>query len=123
MQGVPHQLLRYGLVGGIVYGSDFTAFAVTLWLSGSMYLTANIIGKITGAAVGFVLHRQFTFSWEQKDGLARQALLYTGLLLANIAGSSMLLWLLVDVATRRQRGLELPRSLRAVFGGIVAWFR
>ena len=96
-QGVLHQLLRYGLVGGVVYGSDFTAFAVTIWLAGSIYLAANVIGKITGAAVGFVLHRQFTFSWEQKNGLTRQALLYTVLFLANIASSSMLLWLLIDV--------------------------
>jgi len=97
-QGAHHQLLRYGLVGGVVYGSDFMAFAVTLWLSGNLYLVANIVGKIAGAAVGFVLHRQFTFSWKQRDGLTRQALLYTGLLLANMVGSSLLLELLVDVA-------------------------
>jgi hypothetical protein len=32
-------------------------------------------------------------------------------------------WLLVDVRTHRTRGLELPRGLRTIFGGVVSWFR
>jgi hypothetical protein len=32
-------------------------------------------------------------------------------------------WLLVDARTRRARGLAFPRTLHAVFGGLVRWIR
>ncbi len=32
-------------------------------------------------------------------------------------------WLLVDARTRRSRGLAFPRTLHAVFGGLVRWIR
>ncbi len=97
-QGLLHQMIRYGLVGGVVYVSDFAAFALVLWTLPGAYLLGNIFGKATGAVVGFVLHRKFTFSWEQKDNAGRQALSYLLVFFANIASSSLLLWLLVDLA-------------------------
>ena len=95
-QGVMHQMMRYGIVGGVVYLSDFAVFAAILWFMPDAYLLANVIGKVTGALVGFVLHRHFTFSWEQKDKASRQAISYLLLLAANLAISSLLMWLLVD---------------------------
>jgi putative flippase GtrA len=97
-QGVMHQLMRYGIVGGVVYLSDFAIFAAVLWFMPDAYLVANVIGKMTGALVGFVLHRHFTFSWEQKDKAGRQAASYMLLLTANLAISSLMMWLLVDSA-------------------------
>lgn len=97
-QDLPHQLMRYGLVGGIVYVCDFAAFAAMLWCFPAAYLGANILGKGIGAVVGFVLHRHFTFSWEQRHGAGQQAFSYLLLLLSNIAISTALLWMLVDIA-------------------------
>lgn len=94
-QGLLHQMIRYVMVGGVVFASDFLAYALLLWTMPGAYLPANMIGKAIGAAVGFVLHRSFTFSWDQKDGAGRQALSYAAVFLANIASSSLLLWLLV----------------------------
>ncbi|QZP07525.1 GtrA family protein [Caenibius sp. WL] len=119
-QGVFHQLTRYGLVGGVVYLTDFLAFAVAVWLTEHMYLTANIIGKIAGAAVGFVLHRQFTFSWEQKDNLARQVLSYALVFLANIVGSSALLWLLIDWANANAYLAKLCVDIAVITASFVA---
>lgn len=97
-QGVAHQMVRYGAVGGAVYLSDWSAFTATLWAMPEAYLMANVIGKAAGAMVGFVLHRHFTFSWQHKDKAGRQALSYLLLFAANLAMSSLLMWLLVDTA-------------------------
>ena len=95
-QGVGYQLLRYGMVGGTVYVSDFAMFAVTLWAVPGAYLLANVAGKSVGALVGFVLHRHFTFSWEHKDNATRQLVSYLMLFAFNLALSSLLIFLLVS---------------------------
>lgn len=97
-QGVGHQLVRYGIVGGTVYVSDFAVFAGILWAVPGAYLWANVAGKSVGALVGFVLHRQFTFSWQHKDNAARQLVSYLMLFAFNLALSSLLIFLLVDKA-------------------------
>ncbi len=97
-QSLIAQLLRYVLVGGVVYLCDLAVFALLLAAAPAAHLAANLAGRLAGAAVGFVLHRQFTFSWAQRDGRARQALAYASVLIANIAVSTFLLWLAVDRA-------------------------
>ena len=97
-QGLLHQAVRYILVGGVVYVSDFAAFTLILLGFPAAHLIANALGKATGAAVGFVLHKHFTFSWDQKDSAGKQALSYALVFLFNLASSSLLLWLLVDMA-------------------------
>ena len=97
-QNLAAQLVRYGLVGGAVYFCDLVVFALIIAALPASHLPANVAGRLAGAALGFVLHRQFTFSWPQRDGKSRQAVAYSALLLANIAASSLLLWLAVDQA-------------------------
>jgi len=97
-QGALHQVVRYGIVGGIVYAADFLAFAILMALMPDAYLGANIVGKTTGAIIGFLLHKKFTFSWDQKDSAKRQAAAYLLLFGFNVAASSLLMWLLVDFA-------------------------
>ena len=94
-QGLLHQGVRYGLVGGVVYAVDFASYAAILWAVPGSYLPANVAGKAIGAVTGFILHRNFTFSWDQKAGAAEQALSYSALVAFNIALSSVLLWVLV----------------------------
>jgi putative flippase GtrA len=95
-QSLIAQLVRYVLVGGIVYLCDLAVFALLLAAAPDAHLMANLAGRVAGAALGFVLHRQFTFSWAQRDGRVRQALAYVSVLVANIAASTFLLWLAVD---------------------------
>lgn len=94
-QSILHQLVRYGLVGGCVYASDFLAYLTVLSLAPGAFLAANVAAKCTGGAIGFVLHKHFTFSWEQRDSAHRQFVSYVALIAANLALSSFLLWLLV----------------------------
>jgi putative flippase GtrA len=98
-QSLIAQLMRYFMVGGVVYLSDLAIFALVLAAAPAAHLIANLAGRVAGAALGFVLHRQFTFSWAHRDGRARQALAYISVLLANIAASTVLLWLAVDKAS------------------------
>ena len=56
------------------------------------FLAANLCGKLTGAALGFVLHRHVTFRWAQRDGAARQFAAYLAVLGFNLLLSSALLW-------------------------------
>lgn len=97
-QSLFHQMARYGVVGLIVLLCDFATYAALTGFSPTTYLEANLVGKAAGAAVGFLLHRHFTFSWEQKHKPGKQLLSYIGLMLFNLAASSALLWFLVDQA-------------------------
>ena len=90
------QLLRYGLVGLIVLAADFAAYVLALWTMPGAVVPANVAGKLTGAATGFVLHRSITFRGEKRHGTGRQLASYIALLLFNMALSSTLLWLLVN---------------------------
>lgn len=90
------QLLRYGVVGLIVLAADFAAYAVALWAMPGAVVPANVLGKLVGAATGFVLHRSITFRGAKRHGTQRQLASYIALLLFNMAMSSTLLWLLVD---------------------------
>lgn len=87
---------RYLLAGAIVYLADLLTFAVIAHLAPSAYLWANLLGKSTGAALGFVLHKRFTFAGGQRDRTDRQAASYALLLMFNLALSSALLWVAVE---------------------------
>ena len=88
-------MLRYGAVGLVVLAADFATFAALVGIMPTAYLFANLAGKIVGAATGFVLHKYFTFSWSQKHQSGKQLISYTGLMVFNLAQSTLLLWLLV----------------------------
>lgn len=92
---LPRQMWRYLLVGGVVYLVDLAVYAAMVHLVPHAYLLANGMGKIAGAALGFILHKRFTFFGGQRDGVERQVLSYAGLLAFNLALSSALLWFAV----------------------------
>ena len=94
--GLTGQVARYGLVGLLVLALDYALFAGLLSLLPGQHLAANIVGKVAGAAIGFVLHKYVTFAGSQADRTGRQALSYALLLGFNLLLSSVLLWLLVD---------------------------
>ncbi len=94
-QSALHQMTRYILVGAIVYACDMAVFWGIITLVPNGYLPANVAAKMVGAAVGFVLHKYVTFSWQQKSSTPDQMKAYILLFLFNITLSSVLLWLLV----------------------------
>jgi len=94
--GLIVQAARYGLVGLVVLAVDFGVYSLLLVLLPGQFLAANICGKIAGAALGFVLHRQVTFRWAQRDGAARQFAAYLAVLGFNLLLSSALLWIAIE---------------------------
>jgi putative flippase GtrA len=90
------QVGRFGLVGLFVAALDYAVFAGLLLAFPGQHLAANLAGKLAGAAIGFVLHRNFTFAGQRRDALGRQAFSYALLLGFNLGLGSGLLWLLVD---------------------------
>lgn len=62
------QGLLYGLVGAAQLGADWLAF-VALSYFGMVPAFANILGRVVGASLGFVLNGRFTF--RQTDGAAQ----------------------------------------------------
>lgn len=88
--------VRYACVGLIVLAADFAVYSALLFAMPGQFLFANVAGKIMGAALGFVLHRQVTFRWAQRDGAARQFASYLAVLGFNLLLSSALLWLAIE---------------------------
>ncbi len=88
--------IRYALVGAIVLAADFAVYAAILAVAPGQFLFANVAGKIVGAALGFMLHRQVTFRWAQRDGAGRQFASYLAVLGFNLLLSSALLWLAIE---------------------------
>ena len=80
---------------GILY-LFYAVFAGLLSLFPGQHLAANIAGKLSGAAAGFVMHKYFSFAGPQADKTAQQALSYVLLLSFNLMLSSAMLWLLID---------------------------
>lgn len=94
--GLLAQAMRYGAVGLVVLAADFAIYSIILMLAPGWFLPANIAGKLTGAALGFVLHRRVTFRWQHRDSAGRQLLSYFALLGFNLLLSSALLWLAIE---------------------------
>jgi putative flippase GtrA len=91
------QSVRYLLVGAVVYGVDLGLFTVIIALSSArLYVAANVAAKVAGAAVGFALHKNVTFTWQQQSSIVVQSLLYGTLLLFNMGLSTALLYLAVS---------------------------
>lgn len=88
---------RYILVGGVVYVFDFLIFSFFVFVNADLYVIGNIVARISGALLGFFLHRNWTFRAEYKHNKKNQLFMYMSLLSVNILSSSMLLFILVDL--------------------------
>ena len=95
-QALRGQIGRFGLVGICVAALDYAVFSGLLLGFPGHHLAANLGGKLVGAGVGFVLHRNITFASQRREDVGRQAFSYALLLGFNLLLGSGLLWLLVD---------------------------
>jgi putative flippase GtrA len=88
------EIVKYGQVGIAVYLFDYFVFFILLSISFELYLLANIAGRISGALLGFFLHRKWTFKSDNYLlNRNSQFLIYTILLGFNLIFSSVLLYL------------------------------
>jgi putative flippase GtrA len=80
----------YIVVQIAAYAVDFSVYAVLLSTFRLSPVLSNVIAKVAAGGLAFFCHRTFTFK-ANTDGIARQAMLYTVLLVLNIPLSSALL--------------------------------
>lgn len=91
IRGLTGEAVRYVIVGGATYVTDFLVYLLVVTLSPALYLQGNAAGRIAGALLGFILHKHWTFGGQHVRSTLSQALSYTLLLLFNIGFSSVLL--------------------------------
>lgn len=91
------QTALYVAVGGFVYLVDLGSFTAVILQWPDQHLAGNTLAKVAGAATGFILHKYLTFAGDQSDPLPKQAIRYVMLLMANIIGANLLLYLFVDL--------------------------
>lgn len=84
------QARRYVVVGILVVVLDYAVFWVAMSATISVVLS-NAFAKVIASAVGYWLHRQYTFAGHQRLGVAKQAIAYVLLALFNLALSSALI--------------------------------
>lgn len=93
MSAMLRQMATYVSFGAMVYVIDFVLFALIVLAAPGLLLLANMLGKLGGASVGYLLHGKITFAGDYDN--RRAGLRYVLLFLANLAGSSLLLELAV----------------------------
>ena len=91
LPAIAREVLRYVIVGGSTYVLDFLVYLLIFSLAPALYLLGNVAGRIAGAALGFVLHKYWTFGGNHARSASAQALSYAALLGFNITMSSALL--------------------------------
>lgn len=96
--GLISQSAKFLLAGGVVFLFDYIVFLISMYfLTDNEIFSANIIGKISGFALGFILHKYWTFAGKQDHKTTRQFVFYILLFAFNLALSTGLLFLLTEM--------------------------
>ena len=88
-------LLLYAIIGGFCAGLDFGVYSALCFIL--PYLWANVISTHCGIFCSFLLNRQFNFKVKNKTVIRFLSFYIVGLIGLGI--SSLLLYLLVDIAS------------------------
>jgi putative flippase GtrA len=70
LRDTSRQLILFGIIGGVQLCVDWACFVTLTWL-GLAVIPANLCGRITGAAIGFVLNGRHTFAESGRNNLGR----------------------------------------------------
>ena len=112
---VLRQLVGFGLVGGVQLLLDWACF-VLLTFAGVPVVSANLVGRIAGASVGFWLNGRHTFAGPGRPPLGRrQALRFVLFWLAMTAASTGAVQLL-----DAQQGLQAAWLGKPLVDGLLA---
>jgi len=85
-------LFKYALVGFFVYLVDYLTYLSICNYLHFLPIYANVIAKVVGAAVAFILHRSFTFRQQKTESVRREFIRYAGCVLVNIPLFSMVFY-------------------------------
>lgn len=87
---------RYAQTGLIVYALDLGLFSLLNWQAPTHYATWTVVGRLGGAAAGFILHDAYSFAGKKAHSRGRMAVRYVLLLTVNALLSVLLLRLSVE---------------------------
>ena len=96
--GICKQLIKFGLVGGIITGLSLVIFWTCIW-GGIHYQIANVIGFVITVAISYILNNMYTFEDDSRTEWSWIALIkvYASYSITGIFLSAFLLWLWTDI--------------------------
>lgn len=89
--------IRYLLVGGSSVLLEYGSFLTLVMIMGGGAVTANAVSFLIGLVYTFLLHNKWTFSGDHTHGMRGQFIAYATLAAINLALTSLLIGLQVDV--------------------------
>lgn len=107
------QLMKYLTSGTLSFLLDYIFFYILLGVFKTWYIPSNA-SMIVGFATSFFLNRVWSF--DSKDNILKQLLLYTALFLFNLGAHNVLMYLLSDILY-----ISPLISKAVVMGTIAAW--
>lgn len=90
------QLIKYGLIGCLCVGIDFSVYSFLVQVVHMSYVYANIISVHCGIFASFFLNRYFTFKVKNKTLLRFVSFYIIGLIGLAIS-SGLLIWLVEKI--------------------------
>lgn len=78
------QLIRYGFVGGLVYGIEYALYLLFIYQCAVMPIYANATAKVAAGVIAYFLHRKLTFRKKTSADLHSDFVKYAACLLINI---------------------------------------
>ncbi len=87
-------MVRFGLVGVLNTGLDFTVFVLLFYGLGWPLLVANSLGYLTGLANSYLLNSRWTFGDRPRGGSPARPLLYAGLNGMGLVLGNLAVWTL-----------------------------
>jgi putative flippase GtrA len=87
------QVLRYGLVGGMVTFFQIAVYNLLVGPGRIAPLTANPLATIAAMVIGYVIHSRFTFAGHEGGGVAQTGWRYVIVTLIGFALNQGWVWL------------------------------
>jgi putative flippase GtrA len=90
-EGLLREIGKFGVVGAICYGIDFSIFNLLLFVMGEPIMP-KIISTVVAATVAFIGNRFWTWRHRSRSGLHREYPLFFGVNLVGLAIGVACLW-------------------------------
>jgi putative flippase GtrA len=92
---LPGQLIRFGLVGGLVTVLSALIYYISAAHLGVPPLLANVLGYLVGGALGYVLHSRISFRGHgSRDRTAARTVRFATVSLITFVLNSLFVWAL-----------------------------
>lgn len=89
------KVLKFGIAGFAAFATNIGVFYVVSQ-SGLWYLTASVVGFLSGFVVSFTLQKFWTFGDTRTDVWKQQAGIYFAVILFNLGANTGMVYMLVE---------------------------